>query len=74
LAGADITLLDAVHYALSIGISLADTLTMVTSTPARMVGLEGKIGALCPGMPADLVHLGPDQAFLSVYQQGIRLD
>ena len=74
LAGADITLLDAVHYALSIGISLADTLTMVTSTPARMIGLEEKIGALRPGMPADLVHLGPDHALLGVYQQGIRLD
>lgn len=74
LAGADITLLDAVHYALSIGISLADTLTMVTSTPARMIGLEEKIGALRPGMPANLVHLGPDHALLGVYQQGIRLD
>jgi predicted amidohydrolase YtcJ len=56
------------------GISLADTLTMVTSTPARMIGLEEKIGALLPGLPADLVHLGPDHALLSVYQQGIRLD
>ncbi|MEI6573922.1 MAG: N-acetylglucosamine-6-phosphate deacetylase [Alphaproteobacteria bacterium] len=74
LAGADITLLDAVHYALSIGISLTDILTMVTSTPARMIGLEEKIGALRPGMPADLVHLGRDHALLGVYQQGIRLD
>ncbi|MEY4091089.1 MAG: N-acetylglucosamine-6-phosphate deacetylase [Pseudomonadota bacterium] len=74
LAGADITLLDAVHYALSIGISLADALTMVTSTPSRMIGLEEKIGALRPGMPADLVHLGRDHALLGVYLQGIRLD
>lgn len=74
LAGADITLLNAVHYALSIGISLTDTLTMATSTPARMIGLSAKIGALRPGMAADLVHLGPDYALLSVYQHGQRLD
>lgn len=74
LAGADITMLDAVHYMLSLGIPLADVLQMATKTPARLMGLEGQIGALRPGYPADIVHLGTDHRLLGVFYGGKRLD
>ena len=74
LAGADITMLDAVHYILSLGVPLADALRMATQTPATMIGLGGKIGALRPGYPADFVHLGEDWGLLGVYSAGKRVD
>lgn len=74
LAGADITMLDAVHFMLALGVSLADTLTMATYTPARMIGRHDHIGALRPGYRADFIHLGPDHRLLSVFCDGIRID
>ena len=74
LAGADITMLDAVHYMLSLGLPLADVLQMATRTPARLIGLEGQIGAMRPGYPAEFVHLGPDHRLLGVFSRGKRLD
>lgn len=74
LAGADITMLDAVQYMLSLGLPLVDVLQMATRTPARLIGLEGQIGAMRSGYPADFVHLGPDHRLLGVFSRGKRLD
>jgi N-acetylglucosamine-6-phosphate deacetylase len=58
LAGAAITVLDAVRYVVrALGLPLADALRMATSTPARLLRLEARIGALAPGLRADLIHL-----------------
>jgi N-acetylglucosamine-6-phosphate deacetylase len=58
LAGAAITMRDAVRYvATTLGLPLAAALTMATLTPARLLGLDDRIGRLAPGFPADLVHL-----------------
>ena len=58
LAGAAITLREAVRYAtLTLGLPLASALTMATLTPARLLGLDGRIGRLAAGFAADLVHL-----------------
>ena len=58
LAGAAITMRDAVRYvATALGVPLADALTMATLTPARLLGLDDRIGRLAPGLRADLVHL-----------------
>ena len=58
LAGAAITMRDAVRYvATTLGLPLAAALTMATLTPARLLGLDGRIGRLGPGFSADLVHL-----------------
>ena len=58
LAGAAITMRDAVRYvATTLGLPLAAALTMATLTPARLLGLDGRIGRLAPGFAADLVHL-----------------
>jgi N-acetylglucosamine-6-phosphate deacetylase len=58
LAGAAITMRDAVRYvAHTLGLPLAHALTMATLTPARMIGVEDRVGRLAPGCHADLVHL-----------------
>jgi len=58
LAGAAITIRDAVRYvATTLGLPLAAALTMATLTPARLLGLDDRIGRLAPGFAADLVHL-----------------
>jgi N-acetylglucosamine-6-phosphate deacetylase len=61
LAGAAITLMDAVRYATrTLGVSLADALKMATLVPARLLGVEDRIGRLKKGLAADLVHIGDD--------------
>src|SRR5579863_3043647 len=58
LAGAAITMLDAVRYANSVlGVDLAASLGMATLTPARLLGIDGSHGSLRRGARADLVHL-----------------
>lgn len=42
---------------ITMGMDLMDVLKAVTATPARIMGLEGKIGTLKPGADADLVIL-----------------
>jgi N-acetylglucosamine-6-phosphate deacetylase len=71
LAGAAITLMDAVRYTnRKLGIDLADALKMATSTPARLLRVDGKIGRLKPGLCADLVHIGDDLAVKETWVGG----
>ncbi|QLY34692.1 N-acetylglucosamine-6-phosphate deacetylase [Nocardia huaxiensis] len=53
------------------GVDLAAAVTAATATPARLLGLADRIGALRPGMRADVLvtdhHLTP----LTVYKDGI---
>jgi N-acetylglucosamine-6-phosphate deacetylase len=61
LAGAAITLMDAVRYVTAtLGVDLADALKMATLTPARLLRVDDRIGRLRPGFRADLVHIGDD--------------
>jgi N-acetylglucosamine-6-phosphate deacetylase len=58
LSGAAITLREAVRYVvLTLGLPLADALAMATLTPARLLGLDDRIGRLAPDFAADIVHL-----------------
>ncbi len=58
LAGAAISMADAVRYCVKdLGRPLAEALTMATLTPARLLGVDSRIGRLAPGFAADLVHL-----------------
>ena len=58
LAGAAITMRDAVDYVVhTLKMPLADALMMATLTPARLLGVDDRIGRLAPGHRADLVHL-----------------
>jgi N-acetylglucosamine-6-phosphate deacetylase len=71
LAGAAITLLDAVRYVhQTIGVALAEALTMATSTPARLLRIDDRLGRLKPGRRADFVHLGDDLRLGSVWIAG----
>ena len=71
LAGGVVTLLDAVRYVVdTLGLPLAEALRMATSTPARLLGLEGRVGAVAPGARADLVHLGDDLTLRGVWLAG----
>ncbi|KAF2761395.1 N-acetylglucosamine-6-phosphate deacetylase [Pseudovirgaria hyperparasitica] len=61
IAGSSITLVGCVNNFLNwTGASIPDAIKAVTSTPARMLGLEGKKGSLEPGADADLVVLTED--------------
>jgi N-acetylglucosamine-6-phosphate deacetylase len=58
LAGSAITMLDAVRYVTgTVGLALADALTMATVTPARLLKVDDRLGRLKSGHRADLVHL-----------------
>ena len=71
LAGAAITLRDAVRYvATTLGLPLAYGLAMATLTPARLLGLDGRIGRLAPGLEADLVHLTDALDVAGVWMSG----
>ncbi len=71
LAGAAITLIEAVRYATgALGTALADALKMASSTPARLLRLDHRIGRLKPGFAADLVHLGDDLSVRGVWIGG----
>ncbi len=73
LAGADITMLDAVRYAhRALGLDLAEALRMASLAPAEAAGLAGK-GALTPGSDADFLVLGPDLALRETWIGGRRL-
>jgi N-acetylglucosamine-6-phosphate deacetylase len=45
-------------------VPLPDAVRMITSTPARIMGMEDRIGALAPGMDADIV----------IFDEDIRID
>ena len=75
LAGAAITMRDAVEYVVHVlNIPLADALMMATLTPARMLHVENQIGQLKPGLRADLVHLTDDLKVAEVWTGGRRLE
>lgn len=73
LAGADLTLPQAVKVMTErVGLPLAQALTMVTRTPADLLG-RGDLGRLTEGATADLVHLGPSLELSGVWRAGERL-
>ena len=75
LAGAAITVRDAVRYvAATLGLPLAAALTMATLTPARLLGLDDRIGRLAPGFAADLVHLTDTLDVAGVWMGGQGLE
>lgn len=52
------------------GVPLCDCIEMATATPARVLGLEGEIGALKPGARADIVVCDPDLNVSKVFVGG----
>jgi N-acetylglucosamine-6-phosphate deacetylase len=75
LAGAAITMRDAIDYLVNVlKVPLADALMMATLTPARMLRVDGEIGQLKSGHRVDLVHLTDDLRVAEVWTGGRRLD
>jgi N-acetylglucosamine-6-phosphate deacetylase len=70
LAGSTLTLDRALRHMLALGIPLPDALAMLTVNPARLLGLEGRKGALAPGADADLVLLDAQMRVASVFTRG----
>jgi N-acetylglucosamine-6-phosphate deacetylase len=71
LAGAAITMRDAVDYVVNVlNIPLADALMMATLTPARLLRVDDRIGQLKPGYRADLVHLTDELEVAEVWMGG----
>jgi N-acetylglucosamine-6-phosphate deacetylase len=75
LAGAAITMRDAVDYLVNVlKVPLADALTMATLIPARLLRVDDRIGRLKPGFRADLVHLTDDLRVNGVWTGGSALN
>jgi N-acetylglucosamine-6-phosphate deacetylase len=71
LAGAAITLMDAVRYLTgTLGIGLSEVLKMATLTPARLLRLDHRLGRLRCGFRADLVHIDDDLRVKGVWIAG----
>ncbi len=71
LAGADLTLPQAVGVVLDLGTPPEVALAMATSRPAACLGRD--LGRLIPGVRADMLHLDRDGRLLAVWRGGERL-
>lgn len=72
LAGADLSLADAMRRVAGLTGDLALALAMATAIPAEIAGLAER-GRLAAGVPADLVWLDDDLRLRAVWQDGLRL-
>jgi len=70
IAGSTLTMDAALRRAVDAGVSIVDAAAMAATTPARAIGLAGSVGALVPGLRADLVVLGTDLRVRRVMRAG----
>jgi N-acetylglucosamine-6-phosphate deacetylase len=61
IAGSTATMATVVRHAIAAGLPVIDVAAAASTNPARVLGLAGRTGALCPGLDADLVVC--DEAF-----------
>jgi N-acetylglucosamine-6-phosphate deacetylase len=74
LAGAHLTMIEAVRYAATtLGVELTDALIMASRTPANFLGLQSELGSIAPGYRADLVAFNGSFEVLGTWVAGIRL-
>jgi N-acetylglucosamine-6-phosphate deacetylase len=71
LAGSTLTLDRALRNMLALGLPFSDALAMLTATPARLLGLEGRKGILTRGADADLVLLDESFQVAGVMTRGV---
>lgn len=57
IAGSTLTMDAVLRNTVEAGVALGDAVTAVSATPARVLGMERELGALAPGLAADLVVL-----------------
>jgi N-acetylglucosamine-6-phosphate deacetylase len=70
IAGSTATLADVVRHAIAAGLPVPDVAAAASTTPARVLGLAGRTGALSPGLAADLVVCDDDFRPRAVMRQG----
>jgi N-acetylglucosamine-6-phosphate deacetylase len=71
LAGSTLTLDRALRNIMALGVPLGDALRMLTVNPAKLVGLEGRKGALREGADADIVLLDAGLQLRRVFARGV---
>lgn len=75
LAGADLTMIDAVRYMhRTIGVSLDEVLRMASLYPAQAIGRAERIGRLAAGAEASIVHMNDALVIQDVWVAGQRID
>jgi N-acetylglucosamine-6-phosphate deacetylase len=74
LAGSTLTLDRALRHMVALGIPLQEVLPMLTSNPARLLGLERRKGCLIAGADADLVLLDDRLQVAGVMTRGTGLN
>jgi N-acetylglucosamine-6-phosphate deacetylase len=60
IAGSTLTMDAALRNAVAAGLPLVEAVAMASTTPARLLGLADRVGALAPGLRADIVVLSAD--------------
>ena len=74
LAGSTLTLDRALRNIVGLGISLSDAVCMLTTNPAKLLGIEFKKGVLRTGADADLVLLDENLMVRNVWVRGVPLN
>jgi N-acetylglucosamine-6-phosphate deacetylase len=70
LAGSTLTMAAALRRTIHSGVSIVDAARMASTTPARVLGLDGDLGTVEPGRRADLVLLDDDLHIVAVLRRG----
>jgi N-acetylglucosamine-6-phosphate deacetylase len=73
LAGADLTLPQAVAVMVGLGARIDTALAMASSRPADLLRRGAKMGYLLPNRVADMVYIRPDGKLGGVWQKGHRI-
>ena len=71
LAGSTLTLDRALRNVVALGISLPGAVRMLTTNPAKLLGIEFKKGALRTGADADIVLLDENLQITNVWARGL---
>jgi N-acetylglucosamine-6-phosphate deacetylase len=74
LAGSTLTLDRALRNVIALGIPLPDAVRMLTTNPAKLLGIEFKKGALRTGADADIVLLDENLQVTNVWTRGLPLN
>jgi N-acetylglucosamine-6-phosphate deacetylase len=70
IAGSTATLAGVVRHAIAAGLPVPEVAAAASTTPARILGLADRTGALCPGLAADLVVCDDEFRPRAVMRQG----
>jgi N-acetylglucosamine-6-phosphate deacetylase len=70
IAGSTTILAETVRHAIAAGLPVPDVAAAASTTPARILGLADRTGALCPGLAAGLVVCDDAFRLRAVMRQG----